>query len=64
MKMSSLFLRLATIVALVFAFFTLAKSDFDSKLVFSQVSRKIDLSTPLAKVSTSFTIENGGDSNT
>ena len=47
-----------------FAFLTLGKSDFDSKLVFSEVSRKIDLSTQLAKVSTSLRIENGGDSNT
>ena len=62
--MSSASLRLATIVALLFALFTLGKSDFDPKLVFSEVSRKIDLSTQLAKVSTSLTIENGGDSNT
>ena len=62
--MSPLFLRLATVVVLVFAFFTLGKSDFDPKLVFSEVSRKIDLSTQLAKVSTSLTIKNGGDSNT
>lgn len=62
--MSSLFLRLATVFVLLFTFFTVGKSDFDPKLVFSEVSRKIDLSTQLAKVSTSLTIKNGGDSNT
>ena len=62
--MSSRFLRLATVVVLLFTFFTVGKSDFDPKLVFSEVSRKIDLSTQLAKVSTSLTIKNGGDSNT
>ena len=56
--------RLAAIAALLLASFTLGKDDINSKLVISEVSRKIDLSTQLAKVSTSLTIENGGDSST
>ena len=55
-------LRLATVAALLLASCTLGKDDFNSKLVISEVSRKIDLSTQLAKVSTSVTLENAGDS--
>lgn len=55
-------LCLAAVVALLLASCTLGKDDFNSKLVISEVSRKIDLSTQLAKVSTSVTLENGGDS--
>lgn len=56
--------HVAAVAALLLASFTLGKDDFNSKLVISEVSRKIDLSTQLAKVSTSLTIENGGDSAT
>lgn len=55
-------LRLAAVAALLLASCTLGKDDFNSKLVISEVSRKIDLSTQLAKVSTSVTLENAGDS--
>ena len=36
----------------------------NSKLVLKDVSRKVDLSTQLTKVSTSVTLKNGGDSST
>lgn len=55
-------LRLTAVAALLLASCTLGKDDFNSKLVISEVSRKIDLSTQLAKVSTSVTLENVGDS--
>jgi len=55
-------LRLTAVAALLLASCTLGKDDFNSKLVISEVSRKIDLSTQLAKVSTSVTLENAGDS--
>lgn len=55
-------LRLAAVAALLLASCTLGKDDFNSKLVLSEVSRKIDLSTQLTKVSTSVTLENAGDS--
>ncbi|KAJ7382174.1 hypothetical protein OS493_036607 [Desmophyllum pertusum] len=57
-------LRLAAVAALLLASCTLGKDDFNSKLVISEVSRKIDLSTQLTKLSTSVTLENGGDSST
>ena len=57
-------LRLAAIAALLLASCTLGKDDFNSKVVISEVSRKIDLSTQLTKVSTSVTLENAGDSST
>ena len=56
--------RLAVLAALLLASFSLAKNDVNPKLVISEVSRKIDLSTQLTKISTSLTIENGGDSST
>lgn len=62
--MNPLSVHVAAVAALLLASFTLGKDDFNSKLVISEVSRKIDLSTQLAKVSTSLTIENGGDSAT
>jgi len=62
--MNRLSLHVAAIAALLLASFTLGKDDVNSKLVISEVSRKIDLSTQLTKVSTSLTIENGGDSAT
>ena len=55
---------LVAFVAFLFASLTMGESDYNSKLVITEVSRKIDLSTQLAKVSTSLTIENGGDSAT
>lgn len=55
-------LRLAAVAALLLTSCTLGKDDFNSKLVINEVSRKIDLSTQLAKVSTSVTLENAGDS--
>jgi len=55
-------LRLAAVTALLLASCILGKDDFNSKLVINEVSRKIDLSTQLAKVSTSVTLENAGDS--
>jgi len=55
-------LRLAAVAALLLASCILGKDDFNSKLVISEVSRKMDLSTQLAKVSTSVTLENAGDS--
>lgn len=62
--MNSVSLRLVALAALLFASFTLGKNDVNAKLVISEVSRKIDLSTQLTKISTSLTIENGGDSST
>lgn len=62
--MNSVSLRLVALAALLFASFTLGKNDVNPKLVISEVSRKIDLSTQLTKISTSLTIENGGDSST
>ena len=55
-------LRLAAVAALLLASCTLGKDDFNSKLVISEVSRKIDLSTQLTKVSTSVSLENAGES--
>lgn len=62
--MNPVSLRLAAVAALLLASSILGKDDINSKLVISEVSRKIDLSTQLTKVSTSLTLENGGDSST
>lgn len=56
--------RLAALAALLLASCILGKDDINSRLVISEVSRKIDLSTQLTKVSTFVTLENGGDSAT
>lgn len=60
--MNSFSFCIAALAALLLASCILGKDDFDSRLVISEVSRKIDLSTQLTKVSTSLTLENEGDS--
>lgn len=51
----------AMLAAFLLLSLTLVNADVDTNLIFSKVSRKIDLSSQLAKVSTSITLENAGD---
>lgn len=41
-------------------FLTLANADVNPDLIYSKVSRKIDLTSQVAKVSTTITLENAG----
>ena len=60
--MNSISLFLAVFTAFTFLTCILGKDEINSKLVFSDVSRKIDLASQLAKCETSITLENEGDS--
>ena len=60
--MHSVSLVVAVFTAFTLLTCTLGKDEINSKLVFSEVSRKIDLASQLAKIETSLTIENEGDS--
>jgi len=49
------------LAAFFLLFLTLANADVNPNLIYSKVSRKIDLTSQLAKVSTTITLENAGD---
>lgn len=60
--MNRVFLELAVLAALLLTPCVLGKASINPKLTLTKVSRKIDLSTQLAKVSSSVTLKNEGDS--
>jgi oligosaccharyltransferase complex subunit alpha (ribophorin I) len=53
--------RPAMLAAFLLLSFTLVNADVNPNLIYSKVSRKIDLTSQLAKVSTTITLENVGD---